>query len=298
MLCCRDVDAGARAADGLRSDTVVVDVRPFDATDASSHTALIDGIAADHGDLDVVILAAGLLGDDEVATVDPVVAYDLAAVNFTGGVAALVATANVLRRQGHGSIVVLSSVAGERVRAANSVYGATKAGLDGFAQGLGDRIAADGVHVLVVRPGFVHSSMTAGLQAGTDVDDARGGGGRDGAWPARSPADRVGAGPAAPGVRHPAPRPRPRLAPPPPRLRFVRRRLGVLLGVGGAHWSRWCAAWVRRPSGARAELRGRRCLECQVCDGVIDAPHRARGTPSAVWHSKPRCGGDPVTAGT
>jgi decaprenylphospho-beta-D-erythro-pentofuranosid-2-ulose 2-reductase len=164
VLCCRDVDAGARAADGLRSDTVVVDVRQFAATDASAHTALIDGIAAEHGDLDVVILAAGLLGDDEVATVDPVVAYDLAAVNFAGGVAALVATANVLRRQGHGSIVVLSSVAGERVRAANSVYGATKAGLDGFAQGLGDRIAADGVHVLVVRPGFVHSSMTAGLK--------------------------------------------------------------------------------------------------------------------------------------
>ena len=75
------------------------------------------------------------------------------------------AAANVLRGQGHGAIVVLSSVAGERVRAGNPVYGATKAGLDGFAQGLGDRIAADGVHVLVVRPGFVRTSMTEGLPA-------------------------------------------------------------------------------------------------------------------------------------
>ena len=73
-----------------------------------------------------------------------------------------VAVANQLRRQGHGALVVLSSVAGERVRKANFVYGATKAGLDGFAQGLGDSLVGDGVHVLVVRPGFVHSAMTAG----------------------------------------------------------------------------------------------------------------------------------------
>jgi decaprenylphospho-beta-D-erythro-pentofuranosid-2-ulose 2-reductase len=163
VLCCRDVAAGERVGHGLRSDTVTVDVRAFDATDAASHAALLDGIVADHGDIDIVVHAAALLGDDEVATTDPVVAFELAQVNFSGAVAVLVAAANVLRRQGHGAIVVLSSVAGERVRAANSVYGATKAGLDGFAQGLGDRIAADGVHVLVVRPGFVHTSMTAGL---------------------------------------------------------------------------------------------------------------------------------------
>jgi decaprenylphospho-beta-D-erythro-pentofuranosid-2-ulose 2-reductase len=80
-------------------------------------------------------------------------------------VTATLAVANVLRRQGHGSIVVLSSVSAERVRAANPVYAGTKAGIDGFAQGLGDRLAAEGVHVLVVRPGFVHTKMTAGLPA-------------------------------------------------------------------------------------------------------------------------------------
>jgi short-subunit dehydrogenase len=59
---------------------------------------------------------------------------------------------------------MLSSVAGERVRRANPVYGGTKAGIDGFAQGLGDILAGDGVHMLIVRPGFVVSQMTTGLK--------------------------------------------------------------------------------------------------------------------------------------
>ena len=89
----------------------------------------------------------------------------LAHVNFTGAISASVAVANRLRKQGHGTLVVLSSVAGERVRKANFVYGATKAGLDGFAQGLGDSLEGTGARVLVVRPGFVHSAMTKGMKA-------------------------------------------------------------------------------------------------------------------------------------
>ena len=157
VLCCRDVrrrPAGGGGAEQRRGRSSTC--AAFDATDAASHGALLDGITTDHGDIDVVVHAAALLGDDDVATVDPAAAFELAEVNYAGAVSVLVAASNVLRRQGHGAIVVLSSVAGERVRAANTVYGSTKAGLDGFAQGLGDRIAADGVHVLVVRPGFVH----------------------------------------------------------------------------------------------------------------------------------------------
>jgi decaprenylphospho-beta-D-erythro-pentofuranosid-2-ulose 2-reductase len=70
-----------------------------------------------------------------------------------------------LEEQGHGTIIVLSSVAGERVRQSNFVYGSSKAGLDGFAQGLGDSLEGTGVNVMVVRPGFVHSSMTEGRDA-------------------------------------------------------------------------------------------------------------------------------------
>ena len=68
-----------------------------------------------------------------------------------------------LRAQGHGRIVALSSVAGERVRRSNFVYGSTKAGLDGFYLGLGEALRDSGVGVLVVRPGFVRSKMTEGL---------------------------------------------------------------------------------------------------------------------------------------
>ena len=66
----------------------------------------------------------------------------------------------------HGTIVVLSSVAGERVRTDNAVYGATKAGLDAFAQALSDRLVGSGVNVMIVRPGFVHTRMTDGMEAG------------------------------------------------------------------------------------------------------------------------------------
>jgi decaprenylphospho-beta-D-erythro-pentofuranosid-2-ulose 2-reductase len=165
VLACRDVERGAKAATGLRSDTLDVDVVHFDATARESHDEVVRTIAARHGDLDVAIIAFALLGDGEITTTDSLAAAQLADVNFTGTVSATVAVASRMRQQGHGSIVMLSSVAGERVRRANPVYGGTKAGIDGFAQGLGDMIAADGVHMLIVRPGFVHTRMTAGRPA-------------------------------------------------------------------------------------------------------------------------------------
>ena len=71
-----------------------------------------------------------------------------------------------LKRQGHGTIVLMSSVAGLRGRKDNYVYGSTKAGLDAFGQGLGDALQGTGVKVVVVRPGFVRSKMTEGMDAG------------------------------------------------------------------------------------------------------------------------------------
>jgi decaprenylphospho-beta-D-erythro-pentofuranosid-2-ulose 2-reductase len=82
-------------------------------------------------------------------------------VNLTGHVSAGLAVAARLREQGHGTLVVLSSVAGVRVRRANLVYGAAKAGLDGFAHALGDLLAESGARVLVVRPGYVRTRMSA-----------------------------------------------------------------------------------------------------------------------------------------
>jgi decaprenylphospho-beta-D-erythro-pentofuranosid-2-ulose 2-reductase len=95
---------------------------------------------------------------------DPAAAADLATANYAGPTSTLLHVAARLKDQGHGAIVVLSSVAGERIRKSNFVYGSTKAAIDGFAQGLGDSLAGSGVHVMVVRPGFVHTSMTEGKE--------------------------------------------------------------------------------------------------------------------------------------
>lgn len=160
-LACRDVERGEQAAATLSTPSCEVVVVPFDGAAAETHEQLVEQAAA-AGDIDVAIVAFAQLGGGATAR-DPNAAAALAAVNFDGAVSAVIAVAEQMRRQGHGSIVVLSSVAGERVRAANPVYGGTKAGLDGFCQGLGDGLAADGVHLMVVRPGFVHSAMTEGL---------------------------------------------------------------------------------------------------------------------------------------
>jgi decaprenylphospho-beta-D-erythro-pentofuranosid-2-ulose 2-reductase len=152
------------AVAGLRGDGFEVEVVDFDAEDTASHPAVIEQVAAVR-DLDVAVVAFGVLGDEEEAWTDHGAAVRLARVNYTAAVSVGVCLAAVVKRQGHGSIVALSSVAGERVRRSNFVYGSSKAGMDGFYLGLGEALAVYGGHVLVVRPGFVHTRMTAGREA-------------------------------------------------------------------------------------------------------------------------------------
>lgn len=134
----------------------------FDAADPSSVSTAID--AAFHADIDLVIVAFGVLGDQAAFDADPAAAAHATTVNYTSAVVAGLRAAHHLRAQGHGTIVALSSVAGERVRKANFVYGSTKAGFDGFFQGLGDALEGTGARVMIVRPGFVKSRMTAGMK--------------------------------------------------------------------------------------------------------------------------------------
>ncbi|MHA5053598.1 decaprenylphospho-beta-D-erythro-pentofuranosid-2-ulose 2-reductase [Streptomyces sp. SD15] len=134
----------------------------FDALDSESHETVLDKVFAE-GDLDMVLLAFGVLGDQARDEKEPVSAARVAQTNYTGAVSAGLVCARALQSQGHGSLVVLSSVAGERARRSNFIYGSSKAGLDAFAQGLGDALYGTGVHVMVVRPGFVRTRMTAGL---------------------------------------------------------------------------------------------------------------------------------------
>jgi decaprenylphospho-beta-D-erythro-pentofuranosid-2-ulose 2-reductase len=155
-----DSAAGAvRAAGAGRVETI-----EFDADDPATHDDVIAAaVKAAGGDLDVVVMAFGLLGNQGVDEAGGTGALRLASTNYVGGVTAGLATARQLKMQGHGTLVVLSSVAGERVRRANFIYGSSKAGLDGFAQGLGAALAGSGARVLIVRPGFVRTKMTEGV---------------------------------------------------------------------------------------------------------------------------------------
>ena len=142
-----------------------VEVALLDVTDVGALEKFADLAAERLGAIDLVLIAAGVLGTSELANLDVCSVASLVTANFTGPAAAMAAFARVLGAQGHGRIVVLSSVAGYRVRAANLVYGAAKAGLDGFALGLGDALVGSGVKVMVVRPGFVRTKMTRGRSA-------------------------------------------------------------------------------------------------------------------------------------
>lgn len=148
-------------------------VATFDATDTASHEAFVADLVDRFGDLDVVIQAFGQLGTADLDDVDA--AVELARVNYVGAVSSGLAVAKALRAQGHGTLVVLSSVAGLRTRPSNFVYGSTKAGQDGLATGLGHALAGTGARVLTVRLGFVRTSMTEGMSDApfaTDVDTA------------------------------------------------------------------------------------------------------------------------------
>jgi len=154
-----ELEKAAAHLRALGADTRTVD---FDALAPESHETGLGKVFAE-GDIDMVLLAFGVLGDQARDEKEPVAAVRVAGTNYTGAVSSGLVCARALQAQGHGSLVVLSSVAGERARRANFIYGSSKAGLDAFAQGLGDALHGTGVHVMVVRPGFVRTKMTAGL---------------------------------------------------------------------------------------------------------------------------------------
>ncbi len=162
----RPEELEATAQELRGAGAAVVEAVRFDADDdASEHLRLADDVFDRHGDLDLVLVTAGVLGDQAAAERDGANARAVMETNFGGLVSAIVACTERMRAQGHGALCVLSTVAAERPRRSNFVYGASKAGLDAFVQGLGDSLAGTGVNVLVVRPGFVHTRMTAGLEA-------------------------------------------------------------------------------------------------------------------------------------
>ena len=166
MLAGRDSAALADAAGQLTAlGCPRVLTSELDALAVDTHATAVAGEFEALGGVDVVILAVGILGERGGLPADIDGALDVLQVNVVGASSLLIHAAERLRNQGGGRLVVLSSVAGERARASNAVYGASKAGLDALATGLGDALADDGVRILIVRPGFVHTRMTKGLPA-------------------------------------------------------------------------------------------------------------------------------------
>lgn len=135
----------------------------FDADDLESHRPLIASVVAEHGPIDIAVVAFGVLGDQSRAEADAAHAVAVVHTDYVAQVSLLTHLAAAMREAGRGSLVVFSSIAGARVRRANYVYGSAKAGLDGFASGLADALHGSGVRLLLVRPGFVIGRMTQGM---------------------------------------------------------------------------------------------------------------------------------------
>ncbi|KXW75469.1 oxidoreductase, partial [Mycolicibacterium phlei DSM 43071] len=156
-------DLAAEVAAVRAAGAAAVHVREFDADDLAGHTPLVESIVAEYGPIGTAVLAFGILGDQQRAERDPAHAAAIVHTDFVAQVSLLTVLATTMRAAGRGSIVAFSSIAGTRVRRANYVYGSAKAGLDGFCSGLADALHGSGVHLLVVRPGFVIGRMTAGM---------------------------------------------------------------------------------------------------------------------------------------
>jgi decaprenylphospho-beta-D-erythro-pentofuranosid-2-ulose 2-reductase len=177
LLLGRSPAALQRAADQLRdAGCARVDtIAGLDAADPESHEGVLERAFAELGGVDIAILATGVLGAQrEGLPEDLPAALTLLQINFTGSASLLMRLAARLREQRGGAAIVLSSVAAERPRRANALYGASKAGLDSLAQALSDTLRPQGVEVMVVRPGFVRTRMTRGLPQpplACDADD-------------------------------------------------------------------------------------------------------------------------------
>src|SRR5271166_4079383 len=155
----RDDAVAQMKAAGARS----VELVDFDAVETDTHPKVIEEAFIDGDgprDIDVAIVAFGLLGDAEELWQNQRKAVQIAEINYTAAVSVGVLLGEKMRAQGFGQIIAMSSVAGERVRRSNFVYGSTKAGLDGFYLGLGEALREFGVRVLVIRPGQVRTSTT------------------------------------------------------------------------------------------------------------------------------------------
>ncbi|HCL30020.1 MAG TPA: short-chain dehydrogenase [Candidatus Latescibacteria bacterium] len=152
------------AADlGLRTEQGV-QLLEFDALDLDAHAELADRIRACAGEFHLAVCVFGHMGEAEAERLDTNQMVRTLTTNFTAAAVCLAHLANDFEARGEGGIIGIGSVAGDRGRQSNYPYGAAKAGLATFLQGLRNRLAPAGIHVLTVKPGFVDTPMTRGKQ--------------------------------------------------------------------------------------------------------------------------------------
>lgn len=161
----------AVAADLRVRGAAYVDTAVLDLNETQHHADLLAHAITSLGGLDVAYLAMGVLGEQPRAEQDTAHAEHILHTNFTAPVSLLTTLANFMVKQGHGKLAVLSSVAGDRGRKSNYVYGASKAGLTAFVDGLRNRVDREGVAVLTIKPGPVKTSMTTGMKGSEKFAD-------------------------------------------------------------------------------------------------------------------------------
>ena len=162
MLVARNRDRLTAVAQDLHTrGALEVDTWVMDLDDTAAHEEMLASAAERLQRIDLALIAHGVLGDQQAAEADFEAAAAVLHTNFISAVSLLTWLGNYFQAQRGGTLAVVSSVAGDRGRKSNYVYGASKAALNVFLEGLRNRIDRDGVQVLTIKPGFVATPMTA-----------------------------------------------------------------------------------------------------------------------------------------
>jgi short-subunit dehydrogenase len=163
------IQLAARNSDTLQAEKADIELRfgvpvslhEFDVLEIESHAAFVDALPQ----LPLIaVCAVGVLGNQSASEQNPAVAKEIMRSNYEGPALILAALAEKFESRGRGTLVGISSVAGDRGRSSNYVYGSAKAGFSAFLSGLRSRLSQTGVHVVTVLPGFVATRMTADLR--------------------------------------------------------------------------------------------------------------------------------------
>jgi len=163
-LAARNAEEAERIAADLRIRTgaTPVIVRQYDTSQFDTHQLLIDAVCEEFGGLDVVVAGTGELGDQLSARHSVARIKAIIDSNYAGIATTISLAADVMEKQGSGCICVLSSVAGDRGRQSNYIYGSAKSGMAAFLQGLRNRLWPVGVRVVTIKLGFINTKMVAG----------------------------------------------------------------------------------------------------------------------------------------